>query len=314
MTLLSKLQIGALTVAVLLIGWQFQQHRRQSRELAGVEAQVQNKTEELESQRTTLAALEERSNEIVEAERRAGNGMLLSLMRERAASAKSISEAASKTHSVGNALAKVLDDPEQQEIEQEYWRNEMRAELNLFFNLLKLPPDRQAQYIDLQIDLERRKADRISALLHGKMTVADALRERDQYKLESDQRNREILGPEGCAFQEGIGDGMRNDEAKRLLKSIQQNMGSNSLNQEQSDRLQSLLKAELCTLPLDDTDLFRTPEEWAQIIADRQQNVLTGADAFLTPAQLEMLRTVAEADLAQRREQMIVRRKSLGIK
>jgi hypothetical protein len=150
--------------------------------------------------------------------------------------------------------------------------------------------------------------------LHGKMTVADALRELDQYKLESDQRNHEILGPEGCAFQEGIGDGMRNDEAKRLLHIIQQNMGSNNLNQEQSDRLQSLLKAELCTLPLDDTDLFRTPEEWTQIVADRQQNVLTGADAFLTPAQLEMLRTVAAADLAQRREQMIVRRKSLGIK
>ena len=55
---------------------------------------------------------------------------------------------------------------------------------------------------------------------------------------------------------------MRNDEAKRLLNGIQQNMGANNLTQEQSNRLQSLLKSELCTLPLDDIDLFRPPEWW----------------------------------------------------
>lgn len=83
---------------------------------------------------------------------------------------------------------------------------------------------------------------------------------------------------------ESIGDSMRNDEAKRLLSAIQQNMGDSPLDQQQSDRLQGLLKAELCTIHLDDTDLFRPREEWAQVISERQQNVLVGIAAYLTPA------------------------------
>jgi hypothetical protein len=314
MTLSTKIHIGLLTLGVLLVGWQFQQQLRTSRRLAAVQTEIRKSSQEFESRRAVLAALEQRNNELAEAERRAGNGTLLSLMRERAAATKADLEATSKTRSVGTALASVLDSPEQWDVDREHMRNDMRANLKLFFDLLNLPAEKREQYMDLQIEKKRRESDRIAALLRGNLTLADALRERDHEEVELQNRTREVLGPDGFAFLESIADGMRNDEARRLLKLIQQNMGGDTLNPAQGDRLQSLMKAELCTIPLDDTDLFRSPDDWAQVVSERQQNVLRGAAGFLTPAQMETLRTLTAADLAQRRGEMILKRKALGMK
>ena len=312
MTLWSKMQIGLLTAGALLICWQFKQHGRQARELVPVEAQIQAESQKLEARRTTLTALQQRNNELLEAERQAGNQTLISLMRERAAAARSL--AAPEAHSIGSALATILDNPDQQAIDRESIRNEMRANLGLFFKLVKLSPERISQYIDLQIEKESRKASRMSALFRGKVPLADALPERDQDNAELESRQRALLGPEGTAFLDSIAEGMRNDEARRLVNGIRQSMGSNILDQEQSDRLQTLIKTELVTLPLDDIDLFRPPEEWTQLVHEREQNVLRAAADFLTPTQLETLSTFADEDLVGRQKQMMVRRKALGIK
>ena len=193
-------------------------------------------------------------------------------------------------------------------------RNEMRANLGLFFKLVKLSPEKINQYIDLQIEKESRKANRMSALFRGKVPLADALRERDQENAELESLQRALLGPEGSAFLDSIAEGMRTDEARRLVNGIRQGMGSNTLDQEQSDRLQTLIKTELVTLPLDDIDLFRAPEEWTQLVHERERNVLRAAADFLTPTQLETLSTFADEDLAERQKQMLLRRKALGIK
>jgi len=114
------------------------------------------------------------------AERRAGNQTLISLMRERAAAAaaaRSASQANSEAHSIGSALATILDNPDQQAVDRESMRNEMRANLGLFFKLVKLSPEKINQYIDLQIEKESRKANRMSALFRGKVPLADALLE-----------------------------------------------------------------------------------------------------------------------------------------
>jgi hypothetical protein len=182
----------------------------------------------------------------------------------------------------------------------------MRSGLGLFFSLVKLSPEKKEEYIDLQIEMKRREAERMAGLLRGTTAVADALRQRNQDRVEGETRRREVLGPEGNAFFESIGDGRRNDEVKRLLNAVQQNMGDNPLNQQQSDRLQSLLKTEFATLPFDDTDLLRPPEEWAQVISERQQNVLNGIAAYLTPAQIETLKALGAYDPAERQKQMMI--------
>jgi hypothetical protein len=224
------------------------------------------------------------------------------------------SEATSETHGIGGALAKLLASPEQWETEQEYLRNEMRSGLALFFNLVGLSPEKREEYIDLQVDMKRREAERVAALLKGTTPVADAVRARDQDRVEDEQRRREVLGAAGNAFFESIADGMRNTEAKRLLDLVQENMGGDALNPEQSERLKGLLKSEFCTLALDDTDLFRPPEEWTQILVERQQNVLSGIAGYLSPAQVETLKALGTYDLAERQKQLMQRRKALGIK
>ncbi len=314
MRLSIKVQLGLLATGALLVGWECWQHVRQDRELADVEAQVQAGEQESESRRTALAAAEQRNREVVEADRRAGNQKLLALMRERAAAAKSASEAAAQADTFGNALASVLDSPDQQQVEQNYLRDEMRANLEVFFKMTKLSPEKIEQYIDLGIDSKRRKSDRLAALLRGSMSVAQALSQRDEDQRQEESRRREILGPQGEAFFQSIADGMRNDQAKLLVGAIQQNLGGEPLSREQSDKLQGLIKTEICTgMSLDDTDLFRPLDEWTQIVSDHQQKVVRGAAGFLSPVQLETLKGLVALNLAQWQEQRAQRCKALGI-
>ena len=309
------MQLGLLAAGILLAGWECWRHVRQGRELAGVEAQVRAGEQELESRRSALATAEQRNREVVEAEGRAGNQRLLALMRERAAAAKSASEAAANAHTFGNALASVLDSPDQQQVEKNYMRDEMRANLDLFFKVTKLSPEKIEQYIDLGIDTKRHDSDRMAALLRGSMSVANALSQRDEDRRQEESRRREILGPEGEAFFESVGDGMRNDAARQLVGAIQQNMGGEPLTQDQSGKLQGLIKAEISTgMSLDDTDLFRPLEEWTQIVSDHQQNVVRGAAEFLTPAQMETLKALVAINLQHMQQQRAQQAKALGIK
>ena len=314
MRISSRMQFGLLAAGVLLVGWEGWRRLHQGRELAAVEAQVRAGEQEAESQRAALAAAEQRNREVVEAERRAGNQRLVSLMRERAAVSKSASEAAAKAHSLGDALAGVLDNPDQQQAERNFMRDDMRANLDVFFKLTKLSPERIEQYIDLGIDNKLRDASRTAALLRGSMSVADALIQRDEDRRQEESRRREILGPEGQSFFESIADGIRNNEAKRQVGAIQQNMGGDPLSQEQSDKLQGLIKTAVSAPSLDNTDLFRPPAEWTQLVSDRQQEVLRGAAEFLTPAQMERFKGLVALDLAQRQQQRAQQCKALGIK
>jgi hypothetical protein len=313
MTLTHKTGIAFLILGALLAGWQFQLHRQQGRDLAILQAQVRNKQEELNAGRPALADLERKNSELVEAERRAGNQTLITLMRERSAVTRAGADAA-EAGALGGVLANVLENPGQQAVDEEAMRDQMRAHLKVFFDLTHLTPEKIEEYINVQIEMERRKSARMSALYRGRMPVADALKARDQDNRESVERLHAVLGPEGTAFQDSIADGMRNDEAKNTVKVIQENMGVNPLNQEQSDRLQGIIKAQLADLSMDDTDLFRTPDDWEQFVGGHQQNILKQASAFLTPAQMETLRMLAAVDLAQKKEEMIRRRKSVGIK
>ena len=186
--------------------------------------------------------------------------------------------------------------------------------LFVYDRLHSLAREKIDQYIDLGIDTKLQDADRTAALLRGSMSVAEALSQRDEDRRQEESRRREILGPEGEAFFESIGDGMRNDAAKRLVGAIQQNMGGEPLSQEQSDRLQGLIKTAVSAASLDNTDLFRPPAEWTQIVSDHQQNMVRGAAEFLTPAQMETLKGLVALDLAQRQEQRARQCKALGIK
>ncbi|HEX4265236.1 MAG TPA: hypothetical protein VH597_12940 [Verrucomicrobiae bacterium] len=308
-----SIQIVLLAVTGLLIAWQFHQHLAQSRELASAEAQAAAQRNELESRRAALAAAEETNAATLEAERRAGNETLLPLMRERAAATQAALDAAAKSQGMGNAVAKALDsDPSQ--AERDYQRNQTRANLDLFFKLTKLSPEKTGQYVDLEVEMKRRQDERMAGLSSGTLSVADAVSQRDQAYQEQQDQRRELLGPDGWATLQGIADGMRDGAAKSLTSAIQANMGDNPLTQEQSDRLQSVIKAEVAANTMDDTDLFRPVAEWTQMVTDHEQHVLQVASQFLTPAQQQLLQFLEGENLKQLLQQREQRIKALGIK
>ncbi len=309
-----SIQILLLAVSGLLSAWQYHRHLSQSQELATVEAKVAAQRIELESRRAALAAAQETNAETLETERRAGNEMLLPLMRERAAATQAASAAAAKTQGLGSALAKALDDSDPSQVERDYQRNQARAHLDLFFKLANLSPEKVDQYVDLEIEMNRRQNERIAGLLGGTLSVADAVKQRDQAYQEQQDQRREILGPDGWATLQGIADGMRNDAAKSLTSAVQANMGDNPLTPEQSDRLQSVIKAEVTANTMDDTDLFRPVAEWTQMVTDHEQHVLQVASEFLTPAQQQTLQFLEGENLKQLLQQREQRIKALGIK
>ncbi len=308
-----SIQIVLLAVSGLLVVWQFHRHLSQNQQLVSVEAQAAAQRNELESRRAALAAAQEKNSATLEAERRAGNEVLLPLMRERAAATQATADEATKTESMGNAVAKALNSDSSQ-VERDYQRNQTRANLDVFFKLTKLSPEKVDQYVDLEIEMKRRQDERMAGLLNGTLSVADAVTQRDQaYQQQQDQR-RELLGPDGWAALQGIADGMRNDVAKNLTGAIQANMGNNPLTQEQSDRLQSAIKAEVAANSMDDTDLFRPVAEWTQMVTDHEQHVLQVASEFLTPVQQQTLQFLEGENTKQLLQQREQRMKVLGIK
>ena len=310
------IQTGVLVLAVSLAGWQFHRLSQLRRDRKLAETQLEELNGRFESRGAVLADQEQRNRELVEAERRAGNESLLVLMRERAAATKS-SKVAESPRDVGNAFANAVDNPEQRTMEREQVRKRVTAGSAVFLKLLHLSPDEGngSRYIALKADNESRNAERVTALLRGTISLDDALLQRDAEADEYERQIHETLGEEGYAFLQSIADDMRGKEAKRLVGLIQQNLdANNALSQEQSDRLQKLVQQEIKQTHIDNTDLFRTPDDWARVVGDHQANVLKGAAAFLTPTQLNTMQTLADIDLAMQKENMILKRKSLGIK
>jgi RNA polymerase sigma factor (sigma-70 family) len=192
-------------------------------------------------------------------------------------------------------------------------RNQARANLKQFFDLANLPPDKADQYVNLEVDMQQRRDARMKALLAGTLSVADAVRQRDQDNQEQQDQRRELLGPDGWDTLQSIADGMRNNVAKGLTDTVKANMGDNALTQQQSDQLQSAIKAEVAATTMDDTDLFRPVDEWTQMVTAHEQNVLQAASGFLSPAQLETLQTLEAQNLQLLLQKRDLRRKALGI-
>ena len=318
MSHMKKIQLGLLLAVGAVLAWEFQHCQKQAGQLASVRAQTEAQKLELESRSKVLKALEDKNGELEKSEQAAGNKRLLSLLRERnvasTATREAASQAAGESQGFGQALAKVLDSPEQRQANQETRRAEMRAGLYQFFKLLNLSPEKQQQYMDLNIEKERRMSERLSALLQGRMSLEEAERQRASEVAAHAQQCREVLGDDGMKFLNGIADGMRTDAAKGLVGIIQANMGANPLTQAQVDQLQPLLKDQIVGFNMDDVELFRSREAWTQSYLERQQKVLDVATTFLTPAQVETLKTIGAYDLANRQRQMDDRRTTLGIK
>jgi RNA polymerase sigma factor (sigma-70 family) len=220
-------------------------------------------------------------------------------------------QVAAASRAAADAAAKIRNDSEQSQADNQL--NQTRANLETFFKLSNLSPEKADQYVNLEVEMKRRQADRMKGLLGGTLSVTEAVRQRDQDNQEQQNQRRELLGPDGWATLQSIADDMREGVAKHLIETIQANTSNNPLTQEQTDRLHSAIKAEVAANTIDDTDLFRPVDEWTQMVTDQQEHVVQAASEFLTPAQQETLQFLERANLAQLLQQREQRRKALGI-
>ena len=284
---------------------------------AQVKLREQNET--LQQQQAPLAEqIRQLQKQFADATNRAGNLLaentqlksnsnhneLLKLRGQVAVASRVAADATAKMESLGTNSGTSLMDAE---------RNETRAHLNTFFKLANLSPDKADQYVNLEVEIQQRQDARMKALLAGTLSVADAVRQRDQDNQQQQDQRRELLGPDGMDTLQSIADGMRNNVAKGLTDTIQANMGDNPLTPEQSDRLQSAIKAEVAANTMDDTDLFRPVDEWTQMVTDKEQQVLQAASGFLTPSQLGTLQSLEGENLKLLLQKRELRLKALGI-
>ncbi len=284
---------------------------------AQVKLREQNET--LQQQQAPLAEqIRQLQKQFADATNRAGNLLaentqlksnsnhneLLKLRGQVAVASRVAADATAKMESLGTNSGTSLLDAE---------RNETRAHLNTFFKLANLSPDKADQYVNLEVEIQQRQDARMKALLAGTLSVADAVRQRDQDNQQQQDQRRELLGPDGMDTLQSIADGMRNNVAKGLTGTIQANMGDNPLTPEQSDRLQSAIKAEVAANTMDDTDLFRPVDEWTHMVTDKEQQVLQAASGFLTPSQLGTLQSLEGENLKLLLQKRELRLKALGI-
>jgi RNA polymerase sigma factor (sigma-70 family) len=263
-------------------------------------AQLQRERDEAANQVTGLLA------ENAQLKSNSNQNELLNL-RGRVTALQAAAEATGKTQGSRNGA-----DPSQ--MDRDAQRSQTRANLNTFFKLANMSPDKAEQYVDLEVEMRRRQDERLAGLLQGTLSVADAVRQRDQDSQAQQDQRRELLGPDGWAVLQSVADGMRDSAAKILIGTIKANMGNNSLTQEQSDRLQSLIKVEVAANTMDDTDLFRPVDEWTRMIAEHEQRVLQGATEFLTPAQQQTLQFLEEENLKLMLLKRDQRRQAIGVK
>jgi RNA polymerase sigma factor (sigma-70 family) len=287
----------------------------EARQNSASQKQIQNLQQQQDSWNEQLAQLQRERDDVTNRldELLAENAQLklnsnerelLKLRGEVTAASRAAAEAAAKPRSL-----KSNSEPSTVDLQ----RNQARAHLDQFFKLANLSPEKADQYVNLEVEMNRRQTERMAALSGGTLSVVEAVRQRDLDNREQQDQRRELLGSDGWDVLQSIADGMRNDVAKSLTSTVQANMGSNPLTQEQIDRLQSAIKAEVAANSMDDTDLFRPVDQWTQMVTDHEQHVLQTASEFLTPAQLGTLQFLEGENLKlllQKREQ---RRKALGI-
>jgi RNA polymerase sigma factor (sigma-70 family) len=230
---------------------------------------------------------------------------LIKLRGRVAAASQAAADATAKIQSLGT-------DSEQSRLD--VLRNQTRGNLRQLFKLVNLSPDKADQYVNLEVEMQERQDERMKALLSGTLSVADALRQRDQDNQQQQDQRRDLLGPDGWDVLQSIADGMRNNIAKGLTDTIQANMSDNVLTQEQCNQLQSVIKTAVAANTMDDVDLFRPVAEWTQMVTDQEKAVLQTASGFLTPAQQATLQSLEQANLALLLQQRNQRIQALGIK
>jgi hypothetical protein len=311
------IQVTLLAGAALLMLWQFQCRISQNRLYAQLQDQIETESRKLAGRQPVLDEWEQR-NRALQNRRIETNSSLGALVRQRAALTSTTATArqaaqAERNRVFRSTLADTLDNPQQKEINRGLLKNELRAYLASRNQKLNLAPDQLEQIVNLLTEDELKKTDRLAALLRGQLPVAEALEERNAAYHELQTQLRSILGEEGYAVYDEGRQTAAKSQADRDVTMINSDLGANAMDAAQTDQLRALIRAEVYGFIADDTDAFRSEEDWHRFYNLVVEKIAGQAATFLTAVQVNGFRKLAAADLVENDKALAAKRKGYGL-
>ncbi|TAK90470.1 MAG: sigma-70 family RNA polymerase sigma factor, partial [Verrucomicrobia bacterium] len=178
MTTLQKSIIGAALVAAVGTGiFEAHQNSQSQKRIQSLQQQQNSLNEQLaQLQRERDDATNQLDGLLAENAQLKSNSNqheLLKLRGEVAAARRAASDTAAKAQGRRNDAEPSPEDSQ---------RNQTRANLETFFKLTNLSRETADQYVNLEVGMKRRQDERLKGLLSGTLSVADAVRQRDQDK------------------------------------------------------------------------------------------------------------------------------------
>jgi RNA polymerase sigma factor (sigma-70 family) len=294
MTTLQKSLVTA-TVTVLAAAGIYQ-----ARQTAQLREQVQTFQQQQASLNEQIRRLQlerdEATNGLVEAIKentllKSGNGLAELLSLRSKVGMLQQQSAGNGTNSAAQAMARLMNDTPAKELARVQIRQKLKSVYTPLAQAMNLSPEQTDQLYNLIIDGELKKKEMLAKLLSGDLDVETALQARDSTKTELDAQIAALLGDSGFTQFDQYYHEMA---ATELINGLNRELGSLSLNDDQSKKLQALFQAKPDII-IDDMDLFRSPESLDalyQTLVDRGHHDLQQAASFLSPEQLAAAYTI----------------------
>jgi RNA polymerase sigma factor (sigma-70 family) len=185
-------------------------------------------------------------------------------------------------------LAKMMNDPAMKQFMQKAMADKMRSLYADFIQELKLTPEQTDQFIQLLTDSGTKTLAQLTGGAPGSPQAAE------NSSRDTGEKLRALLGDAGCARFKEFSDEM---PARATLTVLNNQLGDNSLSEEQRVNLVQVIKSE----PLDLTrGILGSPDPaflgseadidaFLQQVLESNQRILQQAGAFLRPNQLAAL-------------------------
>ncbi|HEX4264822.1 MAG TPA: sigma-70 family RNA polymerase sigma factor [Verrucomicrobiae bacterium] len=265
------------------------QVRTLQRQQAPLSAQIQQLQNERDDATNRLAAANE-ENALLKSGR--GFDELLKLRSEVGMlRQQTVADTNTTGQTSGQTMAQMMNNSQAKELARVQIRQKLKGIYAPLVQKLNLSPEQTDQLYDLIVDNELKKKDTLTKLLSGDVDVDTALQARDSGAAELENQIAGLLGDSSYAqFNQYKHD----TAASELVSGLNRELGSLSLNEDQSKRLQDLFEAKPDII-IDDTDLFRPKDSLDalfQTLVDRGHHDLEQAASFLTPEQLAAAYTI----------------------
>ncbi|MDB6058665.1 MAG: polymerase, sigma-24 subunit, subfamily [Verrucomicrobiales bacterium] len=196
------------------------------------------------------------------------------------------------------AIAGILSNPSQNELDRLNLQDKLKSKFAPFVQRMNLSKDDTEKLYSAITENETKKKELMASIVRGDIEPAAALEARDTARQQMDAQIKALLGDAGSAEYDQFRRSLTIDTS---IDSLNRELGTLALNQDQMEKVKMLLSAKPEIL-LDDLDLFRSQAELDAIYqqyVERGHTELQQVANVLTPEQLAAATTIQSNYLKQ---------------